>query len=151
MNLPTIRVKARKCAHRPIHSFDTLKTLVGAYAALFAVTFPVAPFFDEALCACSNSARFNAQRLFVASMILFLPAALSLRLRFGASDLTVCKEGTDCCLVSAHRVRCASANRFLLAALILRRLRFGGSAADLVRPPFNIALSSRICASSRFL
>ncbi len=80
MNLPSIRVKARKRAHgtqtfiRP-----TLKTLVGAYAALFAVTFPVAPFFDEALCACSNSARFNSQRRFVASMILFLPAALSLR------------------------------------------------------------------------
>ena len=123
----------------------------GAYAALFAVAFPVAPFFDEALCACSNSARFNAQRRFVASMILFLPAALSLRLPFGASDVTACKEGADCSLVSAHRFRCASAIRFGLAALILRRLRFGGSAAaDLLRPPFNIALSSRICASSRF-
>jgi hypothetical protein len=152
MNLPSIRVKARKCAHRT-QTFirHTLKALVGAYAALFAVAFPVAPFFDEALCACSNSARFNAQRRFVASMILFLPAALSLRLRFGASDVTACKEGADCSLVSAHRFRCASAIRFGLAALILSRLRFGGSAAaDLVCPPFNIALSSRICASSRF-
>ena len=153
MNPPSIRVKARKCAHRT-QTFirPTLRTLVGAYAALFAVTLPVARFFDEALCACSNSARFNAQRRFVASMILFLPAALSLRLRFGASDVTVCKAGADCCLVSAHRFRCASAIPFRLAAPIRRRLRFGGSAAaDSVRPPFNIALSSRICASSRFL
>jgi len=115
------------------------------------VTFPVAPFFAEALCACSNSARFNAQRRFVASMILFLPAALSLRLRFGASGVTICKESADRCLVDAHRCRCASAIRCGLAALVFRRLRFGGSAAaDSVRPPFNIVLSSRICASSRF-
>ena len=117
-------------------SWDPLRSLVGAYAALFAATFPVVPFFDEAFCACSNSARFNAQRRFVASMILFLPAALSLRLRFGASDVTVCKEGADCCLVSGHRFRCASAIPFRPASLILRRFRFGGSAApDLVRPP----------------
>jgi len=109
------------------------------------VTFLVEPFFAEALCACSNSARFNAQRSFVASMILFLPAALSLRLPFG----TICKEGTDRRLVAAHRCRCASAILFGLAALVFRRLRFGGSAAD-SRPPFNIVLSSRICASSRF-
>ena len=132
-------------------AWDPLRSLFGTYAALFAATFPVAPFFDEALCACSNSARFNAQRRFVASMILLLPAALSLRLRFGASDVTACKEGADCCLVSAHRFRCVSAIRFRPASLTLRRFRFGGSAAaDLVRPPFNIALSSRICASSRF-
>ena len=134
-----------------IHSTHAV-TLVAAYAAaLFAATFPVAPFFAEALCARSNSARFNTQRRFVASMILFLPAALSLRLRFGASGVTICKEGADRCLAT-HRCRCASAIRFGPAALALRRLRLGGSAAaDSVRPPFNIVLSSRICASSRFL
>src|SRR5260370_68066 len=76
-------------------------------------------------------------------MILFLPAALSLRLRFGASDGTVCKEGADCCLVSAHRFRCASAIPFLLEALILRRLRVGGSVATaLVRLTLHLALVS---------
>ena len=109
------------------------------------------PFFAEALCAFSNSARFNAQRRFVASMILVLPAALSLHLRFGASGATTRKEGADGCLVAAGRICWASAIRFGLAALVLRRLRFGGSvAADSERPPFNIVLSSRICVSSRF-
>jgi hypothetical protein len=110
----------------------------------------VAPFFAAALCAFSNSARFSAQRSFMASMILFLPAALSLRLRCGASGVTIRKEGADCCLVAAHRFRCASAIRFRPAALIRRRLRLGGSAeADSVCLPFSIALSSLICASSR--
>jgi hypothetical protein len=89
----------------------------------------VAPFFAEALCAFSNSARFSAQRRFVASMILFLPAALSLRLRCGASGVTIFKEGADCCLVASHRFRCASAIRFRPAALMRRRIRSGGSAA----------------------
>ena len=85
-------------------------------------------------------------------MILVLPAALSLHLRFGTSGLTTCKDGADCRLVAAGRICCASTIRFGVAALVLRRLRFGDSAAaDSVRPPFNIVLSSRICASSRFL
>src|SRR6516165_8652913 len=103
-------------------------TLVGVYAAaLFAATFLAVAFFAEAFCAFSNSARFNAQRRFVASMILFLPAALSLRLRFGASSVTSFKEG--CCLVVARLFRRASAP----AARIIRRLRFSGVAADSVR------------------
>jgi hypothetical protein len=69
-------------------------------------------------------------------MIARLPAALSFRLGFAASD-------------SAHLLRCAAAIRFRAATDIFRRSCFGGSeeAAGEFGAPSNIALSSLICES----
>src|ERR1019366_1059010 len=88
-------------------------------------------FFVSAFAA---SALFNAQRFFVAAMIALLPAAESLRLGLGAASGG---DGSAAFLEAAHLFRCASAIAFLPAALIFRRLRFGGSglAAGSVGPP----------------
>jgi hypothetical protein len=80
-------------------------------------------FFATGDYAFAASALFNARRFFVAAMIALRPAAESFRLGLGASGC----EGSAAFLDAAHLLRCASAIAFLPAALIFRRLRFGGS------------------------
>ncbi|MGD0870425.1 MAG: hypothetical protein ABSB88_12785 [Bryobacteraceae bacterium] len=100
----------------------------------------LAVFFVSALVA---SARFSAQRFFVAAMIVFLPAAESLRLGLGAASGV---EFQDVFLDAAHLLRCASAMRARAAALIFRRLRFGASNGETrsAKPPDSPARSSAI-------
>ena len=78
-------------------------------------------------------------------MIAFLPAADSFRLGLGDSCAAF---GSDCFFDSAHLFRCASAMRARAAALIFRRLRFGGSAvaAGSAKPPVSTPRSSAVCA-----
>jgi len=78
-----------------------------------------------------------AQRFLVASIILFLPAALSSRFGFDASDATGC--GSDLCLIAAHLFRCASAIFRRAAGLTFRLGRaVSESAAETVRLPSNM-------------
>jgi hypothetical protein len=91
----------------------------------------------------------NAQRFFVASTILFRPAALSFRFGLPLSDLETAGAAPDRFL-AAHLFRCASAIRFLPAALTFRRLRPGsGVAAGPALPPVNRCRISDMCASMR--
>jgi hypothetical protein len=92
------------------------------------------------------SARFNAQRFFVAAMIAFLPAAESFRLGLEATS----DAAPSAAFLAAHLFRCASAIRFLPAALTFRRLRPGsGVAAGPALPPVNRCRISDMCASMR--
>lgn len=115
-------------------------------AAWHPVTRPAGYASFEALAvALAASARFSAQRFFVAAMIAFLPAAESFRLALGAAAGS---DGAEGFLDPAHLLRCASAMRARAAALILRRLRFvGAGAAACVPPPDSIARRSLICES----
>src|SRR5436190_17652694 len=70
------------------------------------------------------AALFAAHRFLMAAMIAFRPAAESFRF-LGAAEV----PAPDCRLESAHLLRCASAIRARLAALIFRRLCFSGSGA----------------------
>jgi hypothetical protein len=83
----------------------------------------LAAFFSAA----AFSTLIRAQRFFVASMILLLPSALSLRLGFEVSLLTACDS-----FWAAHLFRCASAIALLAATLIFRRrfLAFNAIAVD---------------------
>jgi hypothetical protein len=123
----------------------------GGFAAFFRgfllAVFFAAAFFATAGLSAAFPAWNAAQRFFVASTIARLPAALSLRLRFGASDAAA---GCAIPLDSAHRFRCASPMRFRAAALIFRRFTFGASVgAGSGRPPSSICRISTICSSIR--
>jgi hypothetical protein len=102
-------------------------------------------YFPAAFSRCALAALTAAHRFFVASMIRFRPAALSLRLGFGAS----CVGGSVAFLAAAHLLRCASAMAFLPAALIFFRFRIEGAAvaAASAPPPEIMAVSSAILAS----
>lgn len=91
------------------------------------------------------SARFNAQRFFVAATIALLPAAESFRFGFE----TASGAGLSAAFLAAHLFRCASAIAFLPAALIVRRFCCGGSGAAAVsaEAPVCIARSSAIWVS----
>jgi hypothetical protein len=93
------------------------------------------------------AAFFSVHRFFKAATMFALPAALSFRLAVGAAAGA---DGGTACLEAARLFRCASPMRFLVAALIFRRLPFGDSglmAALSVVPPESIVLSPVISAS----
>jgi hypothetical protein len=68
------------------------------------------------------AARTAAQRFFVAAMILCMPSSLIWRFAFGGATLEDWAATPFCLLAVAHRFRCASAIRFLPAALTFRRV-----------------------------
>jgi hypothetical protein len=113
-------------------------------AAFFATLFAMA-----GCCVCLADL-IAAQRRLVASMILFLPAALSFRFGSGASRVADADGDADCLFDSAQRFRWASPIRFRAAALIFR-FRFCGSVAvpGPVRPTASICRISAIWASIR--
>ncbi|MGA2269038.1 MAG: hypothetical protein ABSH44_11270 [Bryobacteraceae bacterium] len=120
----------------------------GAAAAGFFAGFGffTATFFRAAFSCSALAALTAAHLLFVAAMILAMPALLIRRLGLVASS----GAGSVAFLAAAHLLRCASAILARLAALIFRRLRFGASdaAAVLAGPPGRRALSSAILAAS---
>jgi hypothetical protein len=123
-----------------------------AGAAFFGVAFLpaafLAAFFGAAFA--PSAARFNAQRFLVAATIAALPARLSFRFGFGASD--VAGVGLTAFFEAAHLARCAAAILARPAALIFRRLCVFNSGvavavADSAEPPDSMARSSAIWAS----
>jgi len=104
--------------------------------------------FFAALCAFAASARFSAQRFFVAAMIAALPALLSFRFGF-AGSVAAGAGGSDSLRSFAHRSRWAS---FMCRrAAADNFLRFRGAASDMVavstEPPDRIAASSATLVS----
>ena len=106
-----------------------------------------APFLRPAVFAtagfpASLAALIAAHRRFVASIIFFLPAALSLRF-FGFVD-SAC-EGSELCLSLANLARCARAIFLLTAALLFLR-GFANSVVEnaSLLPPSNMLRSSAI-------
>jgi hypothetical protein len=97
-----------------------------------------------------RAARTASHRRFVASIIAFRPAALSLRfLRAGAEVLP---DSEPAVRFAAHLFRCAAAILARAAADIRRRLVVGAddSAPSLLAPPLNICRSSATCPFIRF-
>ena len=88
-------------------------------------------------------ARLSAQRFLAASLIAFLPAALSFLLRVAGFAV-----GADAALTFAHLAFCAAAILRRAAALIFRLgTELSEPAAASARSPFNSWRSSAICES----
>ena len=85
-----------------------------------AAVFFVAAFFPAVACGFWASARFNAQRLLVASLIAFLPAALNFLFCFAGLGVAGDDAGSASPLALAHLACCAAAILRRPAALILR-------------------------------
>jgi hypothetical protein len=90
---------ARRALRRDIYAMRF--RALGLYAAFVFLT---AAFFDGVSRFFPASARLSAQRLLVAAIIAFLPAALRRRLRFGVSVLAGADRSVSF-LTAAHR-RC---------------------------------------------
>ena len=96
------------------------------------------------------SARFSAQRLLVASLIAFLPAALSFRFCLAGLGATSDDAGSASPLILAHLAFCAAAILRRPAALIfLLRAEVPDSAPGSALPPFSSWRSSSIWESIR--
>ena len=116
------------------------------FAAFLTVVFLAAVFlFPEGCAFAASAARFSAQRRFVAAMIAALPARLSFRFGLGVASGA---DGSAAFFDAAHLARCAAAILARPAALISRRLCFGGAEATAgsVEPPDSMARSSAIWA-----
>ena len=97
-------------------------------------------------CPLLASARFNAQRLLVASLIAFLPAALSRPFLLDVSEAADAPSP----LTLAHLALCAAAIFLRPAALILRAcLGAADTTAAAVLSPLSSCFSSESCASIR--
>jgi hypothetical protein len=90
------------------------------------------------------AARTAAQRFFVAAIMRRRPSGLKRRFAFLGAGATA--SDTAPFFTDAHLLRCASAIRFLAAALIVGRPFAGLPETDSELAPLNIALSCAICS-----
>ena len=121
----------QECSGPAVYRATDVTAACTAFSAFFcrflAAVFFVAAFFPTVACGFWASARFNAQRVLVASLIAFLPAALNFFFCFAGLGLAGDDAGSASPLALAHLACCAAAILRRPAALILR---LGAGAPD---------------------